>query len=85
MRELRANLPNVVTFTEADCDGSASRPREPRWQAVLRNLRNNVGSAQKHGLAVTPDGFALCTREAIACEPRAFVERPDYTGRGAAP
>jgi hypothetical protein len=59
--ELRQQLPRVLHLTKADKATSASRPTEPKWHQVFRNLRSH-GSAPDYGLRITPDGFALATK-----------------------
>lgn len=38
---LRREIPNVVALDEFDCDESETRPGEPMWHQIMRNVQSH--------------------------------------------
>ena len=38
---IRSNLPKIVTLTQDDCATSTTRPNEPMWHQIMRNVQSH--------------------------------------------
>lgn len=63
MEEIRAGVPRVVRLTKGDRAESTTRPGEPLWHQVVRNVRSH-NSGRKYGLRNCPGGFVLESKPA---------------------
>ena len=61
-----ASLPTFIKLSRADCAKSETRPGEPLWHQVVRNVRSHK-SGERYGLIAIEGGFRL------APQPRAAV------------